>query len=710
MTLFPKTSVLCTVMALALAACGGDKHSTDPDPDPGTQPPAPEVVSQYRYMPNAGTAAGSSDASTAIALSDQWMVVGDDEANVLRVYPRAGGQAVLEWSYVDNGPKLKKELDLEASTAVGKTLYFIGSHSNKKDGADAEADRSHLFALSVTGAGSATEFAYVGKFSGLETQLLAWDTSNAHGLGASYFGFATSAAKGIAPERVDGFSIEGMTTSVDDKALWLGLRAPLTDTSTRSKALIVPVENYLALVNGSATTAVFGRPIELDLGGRGIRSLEQASDGTYLILAGPAGGSASALDQNFSLFTWDGDASNAPVELDNDLEAMRAESGGSFESIVKVAGKASPGAGTPVQLLMDNGDSIFPGKAGIAKDLPVDEQQFLGVGIELRDARVDGSGPVLKAATPADGRQGVNVDTNIALTFNEGVKPGTGSIQLRKADSTVVETFTVGSSRAQINFNVLTLRPSNKLDFNGAYYLTIDGNAILDHQGNAYAGISGNSELDFTAAGMPTPLALGDILFMGANAEAPDAFAFVTLKALNGGTQITFTDRNRKADTEFAGISNEGVFVWTADQNLPAGSIITIQTDVSASPIADKGFTLGSPAGLGKEETIFAYVGGSIADLVDGNAGEITSVGRYLASINLGGPAGDIPADLVGAGSAISFAVSPANQTNAIYAGSLDRSDLAGFAAKVKNPANWVVRYKPEAGYPITDGSLFGTP
>ncbi len=710
MTLFPKTSVLCTAMALALAACGGDKHSTDPDPGPGPQPPAPEVVSQYRYMPNTGTAAGSSDASTAIALSDQWMVVGDDEANVLRVYPRAGGQAVLEWSYVDNGPKLKKELDLEASTAVGKTLYFIGSHSNKKDGADAEADRSHLFALSVTGAGSATEFAYVGKFSGLETQLLAWDTSNAHGLGASYFGFATSAAKGIAPERVDGFSIEGMTTSVDDKALWLGFRAPLTDTSTRSKALIVPVENYLALVNGSATTAVFGRPIELDLGGRGIRSLEQASDGTYLILAGPAGGSASALDQNFSLFTWDGDASNAPVELDNDLEAMRAESGGSFESIVKVAGKASPGAGTPVQLLMDNGDSIFPGKAGIAKDLPVDEQQFLGVGIELRDARVDGSGPVLKAATPADGRQGVNVDTNIALTFNEGVKPGTGSIQLRKADSTVVETFMVGSSRAQINFNVLTLRPSNKLDFNGAYYLTIDGNAILDHQGNAYAGISGNSELDFTAAGMPTPLALGDILFMGANAEAPDAFAFVTLKALNGGTQITFTDRNRKADTEFAGISNEGVFVWTADQNLPAGSIITIQTDVSASPIADKGFTLGSPAGLGKEETIFAYVGGSIADLVDGNAGEITSVGRYLASINLGGPAGDIPADLVGAGSAISFAVSPANQTNAIYAGSLDRSDLAGFAAKVKNPANWVVRYKPEAGYPITDGSLFGTP
>lgn len=52
--------------------------------------------------------------------------------------------------------------------------------------------------------------------------------------------------------------------------------------------------------------------------------------------------------------------------------------------------------------------------------------------------------------------------------------------------------------------------------------------------------------------------------------------------------------------------------------------------------------------------------------------------------------------------------MAPTNQTNAIYAASLDRSDLNAFAARVKDPANWTVRYKPAVGYPLVNGSLFG--
>jgi hypothetical protein len=196
---------------------------------------------------------------------------------------------------------------------------------------------------------------------------------------------------------------------------------------------------------------------------------------------------------------------------------------------------------------------------------------------------------------------------------------------------------------------------------------------------------------------------------MAANAEAPDAYAFVLLKAVNGGTQVLFTDRDRKAGAaEFGGITNETAFFWTADQNLPAGTIVTIQTDVTGNPIADKGFTLGSPGGIGKSETVYAIAGGTIAGLGDGKAGEITAVGNYLASITLGGAAGSIPDALTTAGTAFSFTVSPANQTNAIYTGSLDRSDLAAFAARVKNPDNWTKRYAPEVGYPLTNDSLFG--
>ena len=146
----------------------------------------------------------------------------------------------------------------------------------------------------------------------------------------------------------------------------------------------------------------------------------------------------------------------------------------------------------------------------------------------------------------------------------------------------------------------------------------------------------------------------------------------------------------------------------TADQNLPAGNIVTIQTDVTGNPIADKGTTLGSPGGIGKSETVYAFTGGTIENLASGKAGKITAVGSFLASLTLGGAAGTIPDAITTAGTGISFTASPANQTNAIYTGSLDRSNLAVFTARVKDPANWTVRYAPAVGWPLTNNRLFG--
>jgi len=713
-----KPMLLASALSLMLAACGGGGSDGGfigflPPPPPATAPPppapppAPQLVSSATFTPNAGTTEGSSDASTAFALPDGFMLVADDEANVLRVYPRAGGAAVKEWSYETDGPKLGKELDLEAGVRIGDTLYLTGSNSNKKDGGDAP-DRSHLFAVKVSGTGAATTFTYVGQFSALEAQLVAWDVSNGHGLGANHFGFAVSAGAGVVPERVDGFSVEGMTSAPNDSALWLGFRAPQTGGSTRAKALIVPVQNYAALVGGTAAQATFGAPIELELGGRGIRSIDKGTDGNYLIVAGPAGAASPDVDRNFALFAWNGNPSSAPVELSNDLDALRKATGGSFESTVEVPGPVK--AGTQVQLLLDNGDTVWPGQTKASKDLDPADQKFDGVVVRLGEPWVDTTGPRLKVAAPAAGRVGVNLDTSISLSFNEAIRLGAGNIVLHKADGSVVETFNAKSAaaRVQLAFNVLTLVPSAKLAGDSGYYLTVDANAITDPVGNAYAGISSATELSFVTAGAPTQLVAGDLLFMAGNAEAPDAYAFVLLKAVNGGTQVTFTDRDRKAGAlEFTDITNETAFVWTADRNLPAGTIVTIQTDVTGNPIADKGTTLGSPGGIGKSETVYAFQGGAIDGLGAGTAGKITAVGNYLASLTLGGAAGTIPDALTTAGTAFSFTVSPANQTNAIYTGSLDRSDLPAFAARVKNPANWTIRYAPAAGWPITNNSLF---
>ncbi len=657
------------------------------------------------YTPNTGTTGGSSDASTAFALDSNWMIVADDESNLLRVYPRDGGAAVMEWSYAANGPMLPKELDLEAGAKVGNTLYLIGSHSNKKDGSDAEADRSHLFAVTVSGTGADTQFTYVGKFDQLESELIAWDVNNTHGLGANYFGFAASAADGVSPERIDGFSIEGMATSPDNSALWLAFRAPQT-TAARDHALIVPVTNYTALVAGTASDASFGAPIQLDLGGRGIRSISQAADGTYLIIAGPTGAATEAVDRDFVLFTWDGNIAHEAVELGNNLDALRDATGGSFESIVSMPN--TPATGDYVQLLMDNGDTVWDGETAISKDLPDAEQQFQGVWVKLQGAYEDDAGPVLKAMSPAAGTQGAGINGDIVLTFNEGVERGVGNLVLHKADGSVVETFAADSERVSLNYNVVTINPSNPLDHDTGYYLTIAPGALADHNDNAYAGYEITE--GFTTAGVPTTLAAGDILFVAGNAEAPDAIAFVLLKTINGGTGITFTDRDYSATIGYAGITNEAAFVWTADQNYAAGTVVTIQTDVVGNPLADKGSTLGAGGGLGKSETYYAFQGGNIASLAEGAAGEITSAGTFLASLTLGGAAGAIPTELTTAGSALSFTINPANQTNAIYTGSLDASDLAALATRIKNVDNWEANYTKAPGFPLVDNSFFGAP
>ncbi|HER19668.1 MAG TPA: hypothetical protein ENO14_01325, partial [Chromatiales bacterium] len=269
--------------------------------------------STQTFTPNSGTSEDSSDASTAIALDANWMVVGDDEANVLRVYSREGGAAVLEWSYDAALSLGGDELDMEAGTRIGDTLYFIGSHSNKSGGGE-DNPREHVFAVTVSGSGADTTFTYVDQYAGLETALTTWDSNNDHGLGADYFGLAASSADGIVPESASGFSIEGMTANQAGDALLLALRAPQSSTTSRDKAVIVTVD----LAN-LFTAPTFGAAVELDLDGRSIRSIEKAADGNgYLVLAGPAGAASAEVTQDFRLYRLD-NALTTATENDIDL-------------------------------------------------------------------------------------------------------------------------------------------------------------------------------------------------------------------------------------------------------------------------------------------------------------------------------------------------------------------------------------------------------
>lgn len=144
---------------------------------------------------------------------------------------------------------------------------------------------------------------------------------------------------------------------------------------------------------------------------------------------------------------------------------------------------------------------------------------------------------------------------------------------------------------------------------------------------------------------------MGDIVFLGANGDGNDAFAFALLKDVANGT----------------------------------------------NPVADKGTTQGAGGGLSTtNETVYAFLG-EIASLANGSAGAVT-VDQLLASINLGTAAGDIPASI----SATSVSL---NIDNARYNGVFDFNDLPAFVLAAGNPANW--QTNDATAFALVNNSLF---
>jgi hypothetical protein len=330
---------------------------------------------QFTYAASAASAlpsssrfhSGASDASSAIALDDSWMLVADDEDQVLRLFNRSqSGLAVAGFDFSSSlGLEGSSEVDLEASTRLGNTLYWLGSHGNNTSGAD-RSNRERLFATSLSGSGSSISLSFLGDYRYLEDDLIAWDAANGNRLG-----LAASAAAGVLPDQVAGLNIEGLCIAPDHSSAYLAFRAPTTPTTSRDRALIIPVLNFTSLISsggGTPGSAQFGSPISLDLGGRGIRSIDRNGSGEYLIIAGPSGAATGSAPADFRLYSWTGYASDAPLLRQTDLTAL--QNSGSFEAIVAVPDALS--ASTRLQVLSDNGDSIWYGNGVISKDLEIE--------------------------------------------------------------------------------------------------------------------------------------------------------------------------------------------------------------------------------------------------------------------------------------------------------------------------------------------------
>lgn len=396
---------------------------------------------------------GTSDGSTAIAIDSNYMLIGDDENQVLRLYDRnnsglpvAGFDFTTSLGLTDISGGIPREVDIEASTRIGNRIYWTGSQSNNDNG-DSRINRDRIFATDVSGTGASTTLSYVGRYNFLREDIIAWDTNNVHGKGANYYGLAASATSGVSSKVTNGYNIEGLEMAPDNSTAYFAFRAPEVPPGTRSKALIVPVTNFTSLISTSGGTqgsATFGAPIELDLGGRGIREIRKNAANQYLIIAGPAG-DAGAAPNDFRLYNWTGNPNDAPL-----IQTTTLASGFNPEGIVALPSDSLTGSLTStnlIQLISDDGAATVYGDGTASKDLGQNNfKKFRTDTVALSDVSYTFTG---------NGRTSVTgTSINDSITGNPGAKTLTGGAgndrfiynSIKDAGHTISD-FTVGQDK-----------------------------------------------------------------------------------------------------------------------------------------------------------------------------------------------------------------------------------------------------------------------
>ena len=199
---------------------------------------------------------------SAIDVGDGYMVVGDDENNILRLYDETkSGPPVGTFDFTGDLPYGTTSVDIEASARSGDILYWTGSMTNYSDGAD-EPSRSTLFAARITGTGADTA-------ADLRRQLLRPEGRPGR-LGRERRQRSGRQLLRVWPPRLRSATAptmrtrstsKGMEFAPDGTTAYLAFRAPLEPTSDRYLALVIPLTNLDQLVTGGAGSAAFGRRI-----------------------------------------------------------------------------------------------------------------------------------------------------------------------------------------------------------------------------------------------------------------------------------------------------------------------------------------------------------------------------------------------------------------------------------------------------------------
>jgi methionine-rich copper-binding protein CopC len=194
--------------------------------------------------------------------------------------------------------------------------------------------------------------------------------------------------------------------------------------------------------------------------------------------------------------------------------------------------------------------------------------------------------PTVTALLPADDVNGVALDPNLVITFSESVQKGTGTLLVKRADGSTVETIDLASGAVSIAGAVVTIDPTSSLTETTGYYVEVAAGAFKDMAGNAFVGVSGTTAWNFTtgdftpltvtisrAAEQASPTRVSPIYFTVVFSEPVTDFATgdVALSGTAGATDAVVADRGDHCtyDVAVSGMTGSGTVIAT----IPAGVV-----------------------------------------------------------------------------------------------------------------------------------------
>ena len=106
--------------------------------------------------------------------------------------------------------------------------------------------------------------------------------------------------------------------------------------------------------------------------------------------------------------------------------------------------------------------------------------------------------PQVVSYSPAEASVVSNLASNLVVTFDEPIIPGTGSITLKNLTDATEVVFNIGNPAVTVSGSAFTLNPPADLLYEKTYAIQISNAAVADAANNPFIGISDDSTWSFT--------------------------------------------------------------------------------------------------------------------------------------------------------------------------------------------------------------------